>query len=138
MVSVSEPEDFNHLKFGLCLQPKSLNEHTCTSSLKIPQIGAWGDTDLEKIPGVRLTYTGPFLQLKHACDTQKMEHGWIRKILEKEPKLLISWLLDSPLQPFSLKPPHLRMSAPSTSSCTEFGICPKEKGEGGETRRAKP
>ena len=48
MVSVSDPEDFNHLKFGLCLRPKSLNEHTCTSSLKIPQTGVWGDTDLEK------------------------------------------------------------------------------------------
>ena len=48
MVTVSDPEDFNHLKFGLCLWPKSLNEHTCTRSLKIPQIGVRGDTDLEK------------------------------------------------------------------------------------------
>ena len=40
MASVSDPEDFTHLNFGLCLWPKSLNEHTCTSGLKISQIGA--------------------------------------------------------------------------------------------------
>ena len=48
MVSTSDPEDFNHLKLGLCLLPKALNEHTCTRSLKIPQFGVRGDTDLEK------------------------------------------------------------------------------------------
>ena len=48
MASVSDTEDFTHLNFGLCLRPKSLNEHTCTSGLKIRQIGVWGDTDLEK------------------------------------------------------------------------------------------
>ena len=48
MVSASDPADSNHLKFGLCLLPKALNEHTCTRSLKIPQSGVQGDTDLEK------------------------------------------------------------------------------------------
>ena len=48
MASVSDPEDFTHLNFGLCLWPRSLNEHTCTSGLKIRQIGVRGDTDLEK------------------------------------------------------------------------------------------
>ena len=48
MVSTSDPEDFNHLKFGLCLFPKALNGHACSRSLKIPQFGVRGGTDLEK------------------------------------------------------------------------------------------
>ena len=48
MVSASDPEDFNHLKLGLCLLPKALNEHTCTRSLKISQFGVRGDADMEK------------------------------------------------------------------------------------------
>ena len=48
MVSASDPEDFDHLNFGRCLMPKALNESTCTCSLKIPQFGVRGDTDMEK------------------------------------------------------------------------------------------
>lgn len=57
MVSASDPEDFNHLKFGLCLLPKALNEHTCSHSVKFPSLG-FRETLIWKHPWCSLTMHG--------------------------------------------------------------------------------